>query len=177
MSNQVKSLYSSLTRSRSAGLSENIREAYAFLASNYSEHDDLVPPDSIFLIGFSRGAFTARSLGGFVCAFGILKRPVMPHFYNVFEDWENAGNGKQPTFFETFFEHHNDINEKRQREIEEKIAALAAKVDDKSRDLYLETYFRYLQTLGLTQKVEINCIGVWDTVGALGIPISKQRPL
>jgi uncharacterized protein (DUF2235 family) len=37
-----------------AGLAENIREAYAFIASNY------VPGDELFLLGFSRGAFTAR---------------------------------------------------------------------------------------------------------------------
>lgn len=35
---------------------KNIREAYSFIATNYE------PGDEIFLIGFSRGAFTARSV-------------------------------------------------------------------------------------------------------------------
>src|ERR1700733_4290212 len=38
------------------GLSQNVRDAYAFLANNY------VPGDEIFLLGFSRGAYTARTL-------------------------------------------------------------------------------------------------------------------
>ena len=41
-----------------AGLSENIREAYAFLATNYEIGDEII------LLGFSRGAFTARSIAG-----------------------------------------------------------------------------------------------------------------
>lgn len=68
------------------GLSENIREAYAFLADNYS------PGDSIFLVGFSRGAFTARSLAGLISQVGLLKKQHMGRFYQIFRDWENTGN-------------------------------------------------------------------------------------
>src|SRR5262249_10206108 len=50
------------------GIDENIRSAYMFIAQNY------IPGDEIFLFGFSRGAFTARSLAGFISACGILKR-------------------------------------------------------------------------------------------------------
>ena len=86
------------------GLAENIREAYAFLASNYRENDPERPgvdPDSIFLIGFSRGAFTARSIAGLIGAVGLLKKRAMPHFYEVFQDWENAGNKDYtPLFFD-----------------------------------------------------------------------------
>ncbi len=39
------------------GLSEDIRDCYQWLATHYQEGDEL------FLFGFSRGAFTARSLG------------------------------------------------------------------------------------------------------------------
>lgn len=66
-----------------AGLSENIREAYSFLAMNYT------PGDEIFLIGFSRGAFTARSIAGLIAAVGLLTAKGMTHFYEVFNDWEN----------------------------------------------------------------------------------------
>lgn len=38
------------------GIDENIRSAYMFIAQNY------LPGDEIFLFGFSRGAYTARSL-------------------------------------------------------------------------------------------------------------------
>jgi uncharacterized protein (DUF2235 family) len=149
------------------GLAENIREAYAFLASNYSEHERGVPNDSIFLLGFSRGAFTARSLGGFICAMGILKKKAMPHFYEVFEDWERAGDPHyEPMFFSNYFKHHHDVAEVHPD------YKLAKSKDPADRDAYLLDYFKKLHALDLTQKVEIKCIGVWDTVGALGIPVN-----
>ena len=48
------------------GLVQNIREAYRFLLFNYQAGDE------IFVFGFSRGAFTARSFIGFIRAVGIL---------------------------------------------------------------------------------------------------------
>jgi hypothetical protein len=49
------------------GLSDNILEAYRFLCQHYQ------PGDSIFIFGYSRGAFTARSLCGFIAASGLLR--------------------------------------------------------------------------------------------------------
>ena len=66
-----------------AGISENIREAYAFLATNYDAGDE------IYLLGFSRGAFTARSIAGFLDCIGLLTMAGMEHFYSIFKDWEN----------------------------------------------------------------------------------------
>lgn len=66
-----------------AGLSENIREAYSFLAMNFT------PGDEIFLIGFSRGAFTARSIAGLISCVGLLTAKGMAYFYEIFNDWEN----------------------------------------------------------------------------------------
>ena len=50
------------------GISRNIRQAYGFLAMNYEEGD------RVFLFGFSRGAFTVRSLAGMICRCGLLTR-------------------------------------------------------------------------------------------------------
>jgi uncharacterized protein (DUF2235 family) len=50
-----------------SGLERNIRRAYRFLCDKYE------PGDQIFLLGFSRGAYTARSLAGFINAAGLLK--------------------------------------------------------------------------------------------------------
>ena len=52
------------------GVYQNIADAYLFLMRYYQ------PGDQIFLWGFSRGAFTARSIGGLVTQFGLL-RPEM----------------------------------------------------------------------------------------------------
>src|SRR6266487_1349789 len=50
------------------GLSRNVRDTYRFVVENYDEGDEL------FFVGFSRGAFTARSTAGFVRNAGILRR-------------------------------------------------------------------------------------------------------
>ena len=46
-----------------AGLSENVRKGYRWLMEHYN------PGDEIFLFGFSRGAFTARSLAGLIAQY------------------------------------------------------------------------------------------------------------
>jgi len=50
------------------GISENILQAYRFILKNYE------PCDELFFFGFSRGAFTVRSLAGLIRNSGILKR-------------------------------------------------------------------------------------------------------
>ena len=70
------------------GLDEHIREAYAFIAQNWR------PGDEIFLLGFSRGAFTARSIAGMISTVGILTRSGMTHFYRIFTDYEHIGDSK-----------------------------------------------------------------------------------
>lgn len=50
------------------GLNENIRAAYRFLCMNYEEGD------RIYLVGFSRGAYTVRSLAGLLYCSGLLIR-------------------------------------------------------------------------------------------------------
>ncbi len=50
------------------GINRQIRRAYGWLASHYR------PGDQIFLIGYSRGAYAVRSLGGVIDRIGLLKR-------------------------------------------------------------------------------------------------------
>lgn len=50
------------------GITQNIQEAYAYLMNNFVEGD------RVFLFGFSRGAFTARSLSGMLYRCGLLPR-------------------------------------------------------------------------------------------------------
>lgn len=49
------------------GLDANVKEAYRFLVERYEEGD------RIWLMGFSRGAYTARVLAGFLHAFGLIR--------------------------------------------------------------------------------------------------------
>src|SRR5690349_17709816 len=48
------------------GLSENIQEGHAWLSRHHA------PGDSIYVFGFSRGAYTARSLAGLIRKCGLL---------------------------------------------------------------------------------------------------------
>jgi len=48
------------------GLDRDVLNAYEFLVKNY------MPGDAIFLFGFSRGAYTARVLAGFINTLGLL---------------------------------------------------------------------------------------------------------
>lgn len=59
-----------------AGLSRNVRQAYKYIARHYERGDE------IYLIGFSRGAYSARSVAGYIGVAGLL-RPE-----NCTEEWE-----------------------------------------------------------------------------------------
>ena len=58
-----------------SGLQKNVEDAYRFLMRTYR------PGDRLFLFGFSRGAFTVRSLGGMLHKCGLLG----PHDDNLVE--------------------------------------------------------------------------------------------
>lgn len=56
------------------GLSENVRQGYRYLSQHYDPgRGEGESGDPLFVFGFSRGAFTARSLAGFVAASGLLR--------------------------------------------------------------------------------------------------------
>ena len=61
--NFLKKVYDGAT---GTGISANILQAYLFVMNNYE------PGDELFLFGFSRGAFTVRSLSGLIRNSGIL---------------------------------------------------------------------------------------------------------
>jgi hypothetical protein len=56
------------------GIDDNIEWAYEAIAHNY------VPDDDIFLFGFSRGAFTVRSLASFLFHIGIIHKDDLDKF-------------------------------------------------------------------------------------------------
>ena len=106
------------------GLSRNVRDGYRWLVENYE------PGDELFLFGFSRGAFTARSLAGLIRNCGILRRELGDKVDVAYDLYRSA----RPE------EHPNSAG-----------AELFRKVHSHA-------------------PVGIHVLGVWDTVGALGIP-------
>lgn len=68
------------------GLDRDIRLVYNFICTNY------VDGDEILLVGFSRGAFTARSTADMIASVGLLTPEGLDHFYRIFEDYEHIGD-------------------------------------------------------------------------------------
>ncbi len=106
------------------GLSRNVRNCYRFLAQSYT------PGDQLYLLGFSRGAYTARSLAGLIRNCGILTPENVEHVDDAFSFYRDRTSQTHPS-------------------------ALASQI---FRKMYSQP------------EEDIHFIGVWDTVGALGIP-------
>lgn len=105
------------------GLSQNVQEGYRFLVDGFE------PGDEIYLFGFSRGAYTARSLGGLVRNAGILRREhadKVDEAYALYRARDKHPSGEESARFREKYSH----------------------------------------------ETRIRCIGVWDTVGSLGIPVT-----
>lgn len=72
------------------GLFANVIAGYRFLALNYE------PGDEIFIFGFSRGAFTARSIGGMIGCVGLLTgdaliQDKLPEAVDRYREQTNSG--------------------------------------------------------------------------------------
>ncbi len=108
------------------GLHKNIMDCYRYIVQNYS------PGDELYFFGFSRGAYTVRSLCGLVNNCGILKRDDAKLIQTAFDLYKKSGakykpDGEQSIVFRNQYSHGSRA---------------------------------------------IKFVGVWDTVGAMGLPIS-----
>ena len=101
---------------------QNIADGYRFLVHNYAEGD------AIHLIGFSRGAFTVRSLAGLLRNVGLLQTVHSDRFPEAYAMYRSPDRPDSP-----------------------------------EAEAFRAAYSRV---------VRIHFLGVWDTVGALGIPIT-----
>lgn len=113
-----------------AGLEDNIFGAYRFLIANFE------PGDELFLFGFSRGAFTARSIAGMIRKCGILDRLSVSLYADALRLYRDRGS------------HPDDP---------------------------APVKFREQHSCGGAAAIPVQCIGVWDTVGSLGIPLRGLR--
>ncbi len=130
------------------GLMNKVESAYRFLAQNY------VPGDEIYMIGFSRGAYSARSLVGMIRKCGL-----PPHYSG-----HVAGEAID------FYRQHGPETAPK-AEVSLKFRA------DFSPGFYMgqkELDWRRANVRNFDEKscnpLSIKYVGVWDTVGALGLP-------
>ena len=75
------------------GISKNIQECYEYIVDYYR------PGDKIFLFGFSRGAYTVRSLGGMIKKVGILQRKNRHLSNRAFKIYKRKNNEDEAEFF------------------------------------------------------------------------------
>ena len=68
------------------GIDDNIQDAYRFLCLNYVEGDE------IYLFGFSRGAYTVRSLAGLIYNSGLLRRYHIRQVPKAYELYTSRGS-------------------------------------------------------------------------------------
>jgi uncharacterized protein (DUF2235 family) len=130
------------------GLVEIIRRAYSFLIFNYD------PGDEIFVFGFSRGAFTARSFVGFIRDVGPLSRVYAEKIDDALGLYERRLKGEDDA-----------SDAMRQFRADYSGAVCTVDGDDAFRCQKVDGY----QT-GQAPAMRVRYLGVWDTVGALGIP-------
>lgn len=134
------------------GLSANVQAAYDFLATNFLRED------RIYLFGFSRGAYTARSLAGLIGQMGgLLEKHDMDLFPYVYALYRSPAHRKAIASDGT------------KTDIEQAVRALFS-----TRQLG-GNFQRLIDALLRTRTTMIFFIGVWDTVGALGVPLGWAR--
>lgn len=148
------------------GLDENIRQAYGWLASQFlssgtnpDEGGFSVGPD-LYLFGFSRGAFTARSLGGLINYLG------MPRLDTMTVEDRKTSLEDHPVIKAAWdlYSERPTRDERQQIKAGKAGASLEARVD--RHDGHVQSFRRD----HAVHPVRIHLLGVWDTVGALGIP-------
>jgi uncharacterized protein (DUF2235 family) len=128
-----------------AGLITRIVRGYTFISRNY------VAGDRIFIIGFSRGAYTARALGGMIAAQGLLDASRVD-----LTDRELAYRLGTAVWYQY------------RRAALEADASMLQRLEDTVLDI--PGLLDRLPSDDLLTKAPIEAIAVWDTVGALGIP-------
>ncbi|WP_165245256.1 DUF2235 domain-containing protein [Paludisphaera soli] len=112
-----------------AGLDDNIREGYRRLVDLYDDGDE------VYIVGFSRGAYTARSLVGMIRNSGLVGRRF-------------AGAAAAAAYL-LYRTRGDGPDSSRARRFRERFA----------------------------REITIRFLGVWDTVGALGIPLELANRL
>ncbi len=131
------------------GVTARIARGYTYISRNY------VAGDGIVIVGFSRGAYTARALAGLIAGQGLLKPELAAaddddRYDTAAAAWFRWRHGSATTF----------------QKIADGLTELLAMhgAFAKARELNDDSFV----------PARITSVAVWDTVGALGIPAYKS---
>ena len=127
------------------GVTRNIMIAYRFLTEFYA------PGDEIYIFGFSRGAFTARSLAGMIRASGLPPHDRVHRAGEALQRYRDRHHETKPDAPESWAF---------RRDFSPGIVTSEAERDWRNRQ----------QPGSNPHLLSITYLGVWDTVGAMGVP-------
>lgn len=145
------------------GLSGNVREAYDWLVERYRDGDE------VYIFGFSRGAFTARSLVGMIAGCGLLHRgaPLPPaqlwaRYRQLGAQWSARSSAREVKKWLQFGRKQEAIRELKDFKSapwDKRNGAEIARPKTETEEL-LCTWSR---------RIPIKCLAVFDTVGSMGV--------
>jgi uncharacterized protein (DUF2235 family) len=133
-----------------AGLIVRIVRGYTFVSRNY------VAGDKIFIVGFSRGAYTARALAGLIASKGLLDATKLDLTNKV-----GAYRLGAAVWYE-YLRSKLQANQNWLGRLEEMV-------------LDLPSFFMWPPRTDHLISAPIESVAVWDTVGSLGIPAYDLR--
>ena len=118
-----------------AGFKANVLDAYRYLMETYDDGDE------IYVLGFSRGAYTARALAGLLHGYGLLCRGNEAHLLYAWNDFVH--------------------------EVQKKRNLLKKPRTTRAAGAHtIERNFAFAQTY--SRSVTIRFMGIWDTVSSVG---------
>lgn len=133
-----------------AGIITRIVRGYTFVSRNY------VPGDRIILVGFSRGAYTARALAGLIAGRGLLDAARID-----MTDKDMAYRLGAAVWFD-FRKSRLQAN-----------LPLLGRLEELAVDL--PAFLSRPPDAPMVADVPIEAVAVWDTVGSLGIPLYVRQ--
>lgn len=134
------------------GFVGNVIEAYNFIVLNYQ------PGDQIFCFGFSRGAYTARAVAGLINDIGVISPKAMqdfPDLYALYQKHDDSFTFRKSTVYREWAH-----------------GVLAAEQPPRAEGGYQEpaVYDKPPHGDAPESSRVVQVVGVFDTVGSLGIP-------
>lgn len=148
-----------------AGLAENVIEAYNFIVQNYEQGDE------IFCFGFSRGAYTARAVAGLVSDIGVIAPISMqffPELYSLYQTNDEGVDFRETKAWKWFTE--GKLSKKGEELKAQGVDVTKTGLEDLRRLAEVWEIRPHGELAISEDSRKVKVVGVWDTVGSLGIP-------